>query len=190
MSKHVKFALYGVAAMTGVFLLLSFVGQFLISEVVTEVTIEKGKDVLDAKIGSPAPYFELPDLSGTKIKSTDFLGKPIILTFWASWNEESANQIKILDDYQLGNRVAKLSAAHFMTVNSQEDKSAVLNFMLRGNYKAQVFLDESGETTEKYGARNLPTTYFLDKEGVIREIFIGVLNEKMLVEKTEKLLAQ
>ena len=173
-----------IIAVAGI-LLLGFAGKFLISEVVSEVAVEKREEITDARIGKLSPYFELPDLNGPKVKSTDFLEKPIVIIFWASWNEESANQIKILDDYLPKHRSELFE---ILTISSQEDKSAVLNFMLRGNYKVKVLLDESGEITEKYGARSLPAAYFADKDGQLRYIHIGALSESGLVEKAEKLL--
>lgn len=190
MPKYLKYAVTASIFVIAVFLLLKFSGNFLVAEVIKEVAIEKREEVLDAKIGKPAPYFELFDLNGVKVKSTDFLGKPLAIIFWTSWNAESADQIKILDDYLLESPIAKSGVVHFLTINSQEDKSAVLSFITRGNYKVRALLDESGEITEKYDARSLPASYFIDKEGVLKEVFIGVLGEKILVEKIEKLLAQ
>jgi len=170
-------------------LLLNFAGRVLISEVIREVTIDKREEPSDAKLGISAPYFELENLDGKKVKITDFLDKPLVLMFWTAWNGASADQIKILDDFQKSdfNQPLIEVGLHIITINSQEDKSIVANFVSRGGYKVETLLDESGAVTELYGARNLPVAYFIDKDGVIKEIFIGVLNEKMLVEKSEKL---
>ncbi|OGF62272.1 hypothetical protein A2926_04250 [Candidatus Giovannonibacteria bacterium RIFCSPLOWO2_01_FULL_44_40] len=174
-----------IAAMVLGILLLYFLGGSLISEVTKDVVVEKRGEVLAASLGSPVPFFELSDLSGRMVKITDFLGEPLIVTFWTTWNVASADQIKILDDY-----LAKNDEALFkiIAVSSQEDKSAVANFINRGGYKVRVLLDETGEAGEKYEARNLPTTYFIDKDGVVRGVFIGVLSEKMLVEKAERMV--
>ena len=97
----------------------------------------------------------------------------------------SADQIKILDDH-----LAKNGEALFkiIAISSQEDRSAVANFINRGGYRVQILLDETGEVGGKYEARNLPATYFIDKNGIARDVFVGILSEKMLVEKIEQLL--
>ncbi len=164
---------------------LNFAGDFFLREVVKEVVIEKRPDAVAAEIGQPAPDFELADLERGGVKLSAFLGSPLILTFWATWNSASADQIKIFDDYLLDNKDPLFK---IITISNQEDRSAADNFIKRGGYKVRVLLDESGATGEKYGALNLPATYFIDAKGVTRDIFIGVLSEKMLVEKSEVLL--
>lgn len=167
-------------------LVLSFAGKSLIREVVKEAEPQGALSAAQSVVlDKPAPYFELEVLNGGKAKLSDFLGSPLVLTFWTSWNSFSADQIKIFDDFLSsgGGKLFKI-----LTVSSQEDKNTVSNFMKRGGYKVQVLLDTSGEAGEKYRAHNLPATYFIDKEGVLREVFLGVLSQKMLVEKVELLL--
>lgn len=166
-------------------LVLSQAGNLFISEVTKEIKIEERGTTLEAGIGKQAPYFELPDSEGNEAKFSDFLGRPLVLIFWTTWNTVSADQIKILDDYLTGDsqKLFKIIA-----ISSQEDKSAVANFIRRGGYKIKILLDRAGTITEAYQARNLPATYFIDKNGIIKEIFIGILSESMLVEKAELLL--
>ena len=173
-------------------LFLAYFGESLISE----VTLEIPQDVRETKIsgimvGDKAPYFELKDPDEKSVAITEFLGKPFILTFWTTWNTLSADQIKIFDDYLVarekeGNGIEALF--DIVTINSQEDKSIVSNFMRRGGYQVKVLLDEDGSAGEIYQARNLPATYFMDADGIIRDVSAGILNEEMLLEKIEKII--
>ena len=90
-----------------------------------------------------------------------------------------------MDDYlsENGENLFKI-----ITINNQEDRSTVFNFIERGGYKIRVLLDQSGQAGESYKIKTLPTTYFLDKAGVIKDVFVGVLSERMLVDKVEKTL--
>ena len=165
---------------------LNLLGGFFVREVIQEpVLVESLETSNGTGLGKPALYFELPDLAGNTIKSSDFLGVPVVLTFWTTWNSAAADQIKILDDYVRKNNEILFK---IITISGQEDKSVVTNFMNRGGYKIEVLLDESGAITESYQARNLPTTYFLDEKGMLQEIFIGILSERQLVKKAESLL--
>lgn len=165
---------------------LNLLGGFFVREVIQEPTLVESLETVDGTdLGKPAPYFELPDLEGTTIKSSDFLGTPTIVTFWTTWNSAAADQIKIFDDYARKNDGILFK---IITISGQEDKSVVTNFMNRGGYKIEVLLDESGAITEAYQARNLPATYFLDTKGMLREVFTGILSEKQLVKKAESLL--
>lgn len=167
-------------------LILSFAGKSLIREVVKEPELPAG--LTPAKIsglGKPAPYFELENLEGSKVNLSSFYGTPLVLTFWASWNSLSADQIKIFDDF-LSSDSGNLFK--ILTISSQEEKNTIGSFMKRGGYKVQVLLDANGEVGEKYQAHNLPATYFIDTESVVREVFLGVLSQKMLMDKAELLL--
>ena len=173
-------------------LFLAYFGESLISEVTLEIPIEdREAKVSGVKIGEKAPYFELKDLDENPVAITGLLGKPFILTFWTTWNILSADQIKIFDDYLVArekenNGIEALF--DIVTINSQEDKSIVSNFMRRGGYQVKVLLDEDGSAGEAYHARNLPVTYFLDADGIIRDVSLGILSEEMLLQKIEKII--
>ncbi len=137
-------------------------------------------------IEQEAPHWELLDLEGNTVTLSDFLGKPFVLTFWTSWNSMAADQIKIFDEYlsqQNPETIFKI-----VSINNQEDKSIVSNFIQRGGYQVRTLLDETGEVGELYRVRTLPITYFLDKNGIIKEVFVGVLSEQMLTEKVQKII--
>lgn len=184
-SNGVKLIITAIIIAAAGVLVLSRVGNLFISEVTKEIKIEERGAVLEAGIGKPAPHFELSDLEGNNKKLSDFLGSPLILTFWTTWNTVSADQIKILDDYSHGD---SKNLFKIITISSQEDKSVIANFIGRGGYKINVLLDDVGIATGAYKARNLPATYFIDKNGIIQDIFIGILSKSMLVDKAEQLL--
>jgi len=169
-------------------LFLNIVGKFFITEITQEVKLsyEEGK-IENISLGDKAPYWELDNLSNETIRLLDFSDKPVLITFWSTWNEVSVNQLKIFDDYLLQNN-EKLF--YIVTINSQEDKSIVSNFINRAGYNVRVLLDETGELGEDYGIRNLPITYFIDKESMIQDIFVGVLSEEMLIERISPLLRE
>lgn len=184
---YAKWGLLVVGSLVaGVFLLI-FIGRFFIQEVVEEVVIRDTARPLTALVvGNKAPHWELKDIEGREVELTDYLGTPLILTFWTSWNERSRDQIKIFDDYGIKNQGSFFA---IVTINNQEDRSTVVNFIDRGGYGVMVALDETGEVGEEYKIRNLPVTYFIDKNGIIGDVFVGALNEEMFVEKASRLLS-
>ena len=169
----------------GIFL-LNMVGKAFIQEIVQEVSIkEEERKAFGIGIDEKAPHWELFDLEGNSVKLSDFLGEPLVITFWAGWNSMSADQIKIFDEYVSQN---KKGLFEIVSINNQEDKSIVLNFIQRGGYQVPVLLDETGEVGELYKVRTLPITYFLDKNGIIKDVFAGALSKEMLVEKVQKII--
>ena len=183
---YVKRILIGVGIIILIFFVLKIAGSFFIKGIVQEVNIKTyGTENISADINKEAPFFELADLNSNAIKLSDFSGSPLVVLFWTTWNAQAADQLKIFDDYLVKNPKALFK---IIAINNQEDKSVVSNFIKRGGYQLGVLLDEKGAIGELYGARNLPVSYFLDKNGVIKDIFVGVLNEKALVDKSEKII--
>jgi len=178
-----KWFIFGVAILTLGIALLFVVGRFFISEVTQEVKIIPAPEAGFSEVGRLAPLWVLSDQSGQKVKFSGFLGKPAVIIFWATWNKDAENQFRTLDEY-----VAKFGEkdAIIVTMNSQEDSAAVANFLARGGYKVRVVFDEQGAVGELYGVRNLPTTFFVDKEGVImgkevRLLSLSELRDKIVI---------
>jgi len=182
-NKFLKSALiFGIILIVGIFL-LNIAGRFLIQEVTQDIFISEQADKsIGINIGKKAPYFELVDLVGGHVNLSELSGEPLIIVFWSSWNPIAADQIKILDDYLSSN---KDELFKIITINNQEKRSTVLNFLRRGGYSVQVLLDETGSIGEQYKIKNLPTTFFINQNGVVRDIFIGPMSEKILLEKVE-----
>ena len=185
-SSRLKWGLIAIGV-TGIgIVLLSVAGRLFIQEVVQEITIEEtARTDFGIEIGTTAPHWELPDLAGNSVPLEDFLGEPLVLTFWTTWNSMAVDQVSIFDMY-----LARFGSQLFtiVAVNNQEDESVVANFVRRGGYSVRVLLDETGEIGEIYNAKHLPVTYFLDRDGIIRNVFVGVLSEEMLVERAKAIL--
>jgi len=155
-----------------------------------EITFEpeKTKETVEVKkIDYLAPDFKLFDLDGKIVKLSDFRNRIIVLTFWVTWNPVAQDQIAILESYYQDIKDKKDLV--LLTINNQEDKSVASNFIRRGGYILPVLLDEDGEVGELYKIKVLPTTYFINKDGFVKEIYIGVMNEGMIQDKVDQLLS-
>ena len=117
----------------------------------------------------------------------NFSGTPVVLVFWATWNSAAADQIDILDSF-LASNVPERSLVKVIAVDSEEDQSVVNSFIRRGGYHVETLVDASGAVSQTYRIKSLPTIFFIDRNGVIREGFAGVLSMKMLVDKVDQLL--
>jgi len=186
MIKYIKWTLLVVVfGGVGIFLMIRLGGS-LIREVTQEVVIgRESGGPLEVGIGEKAPYWELSDVDGNQITLSEFLDVPLVLTFWASWNSMSTDQLKIFDDYLASHNSVFFQIA---AINNQEGRGAVLNFMRRGGYEVQVLVDDTGAVGEAYRVQTLPMTYFIDSDGFVRDVFHGVLNADMFEERVEKLI--
>lgn len=137
-------------------------------------------------VGKPAPEFELPYALASRSDLYAFQGRtfPAMLVFWATWHQGSVDQLRILNDINV-------AGVDILAVNLQESKDKAAEIIPRlslGSIGIKVFVDETGETGELYNVKTLPTAFFIDGRGIVRDIFVGVLNKNMLEEKINKLI--
>lgn len=184
-----KIIIISAFIIVGLFLILHFFGNNLISNLAPDINLKSNIN-LNSKIsvGSKIPYFNLPSLSVGRVNSDDLIDSPAIVTFWATWNSESVDQIKIIDDYN--SRVDVNSPkVRIITIDSQEAKATIENILRRGGYKIEVLADINGNASNAFGVETLPTTFFVDKEGKIQDIFVGTMSEKDIVDKIDKIIS-
>lgn len=132
-----------------------------------------------AVVGNPAPDFQLPDLDGQTISPNDLKGKPILLNFWASWCGPCRSEMPYLQEIY-----EERSGEGFMllAINTGESSPQVQEFLQAYNLSLPVLLDTQNSVAEQYGIQYLPTTFFIDGEGIIQEKIVGAFANKTQIE--------
>ncbi|MBI3964204.1 MAG: redoxin domain-containing protein [Chloroflexi bacterium] len=117
--------------------------------------------------GNAAPAFELIDLAGQPVRAADFIGRPVVVNFFATWCATCAFELPVLEtvavDYADRHVIVLL-------VDVQQSRDTVAPFVeaLEVN-RARVALDLDGAVSHgKYRVLGLPATFFLDRRGAIR----------------------
>jgi len=120
-------------------------------------------------IGQRAPEFVLPHLAGGEISSADSHGKALWVNFMASWCPQCQDELPMMSLYkfQVGD------AMDVLLVDVGEDQETVLNFMTGLQIDLPTALDEQGTVQAQWGANALPVHFWLDADGVVREIVFG-----------------
>ncbi|NOT11502.1 MAG: TlpA family protein disulfide reductase [Methylococcaceae bacterium] len=142
------------------------------------------------EVGQAAPQFTLPTLQQdqpTALKS--YAGKVIYLDFWASWCAPCRTSFPLLNKMH-----EKLKAQGFevVAINLDEDKAAAEKFLKEFPVSFTVLRDAKGEWADQFVVESMPTSFIIDKQGVVQNIHHGFNSDdiKELEEKVTKLLAQ
>jgi len=132
-----------------------------------------------ATVGKAAPDFELQNLDGQSISLSDFKGKPVLINFWATWCRPCVFEMPYLQeihDEWSGKGLVVLA------INRGESSSKVEQFLQSNNLSLPVLLDTKLDVFRRYNIRGIPTTFFIDKDGIIQEKIIGRFTSKAPIE--------
>lgn len=141
--------------------------------------------------GFLAPDFDLPNLQGEQVSLHNSRGKVVVLNLWTTWCAFCKIEMPAIQrTYQ---SLPPDSEVVIITINStvQDNLTQVRQFAQEYGLTFPILLDTSGRTTQAYQVRALPTTFFIDREGVIQNVTIGgPLTEAMLQAQISTLLAR
>lgn len=115
--------------------------------------------------------FDLQDLAGTTHSLDSYRGSVVFLNFWATWCAPCRIEMPAMQ--ALHERLADTAGFAMVAVNLQEDAGRVRGFADELELSFRILLDSSGEIAATYGARTLPMSYIIDKDGSILARIIG-----------------
>lgn len=124
----------------------------------------------------PAPDFTLTSLEGESVALSDHQGQAVMINFWATWCPPCLAELPLIESFA-ESHAEKLVV---LAVNAGEEKASVLNFVNEFGYDLQFILDPTNSLASQYKVRGLPTSVFIDQQGMIQGMHIGVLNESLL----------
>ena len=140
-----------------------------------------------AVAGHPAPDFELPSPDGEVYRLSDFKGQPVILNFWATWCGPCRAEFPEFQEAAVDNADSLVIIGINNTAADQADQ--VPGFLEEFGITFPIVLDEDGETVKTYRVLGLPTTVFIDSDGIVNEVFTGPLNKAYIETKISELEA-
>ena len=124
------------------------------------------------QMGFAAPDFSLQSISSTDYSLSALKGKPVIINFWASWCPPCRAEMpafqKAFLEYQSSDIV-------ILGINAtdQDQPADVVDFVGRNNISFPILLDHTGIISRSYHLYSLPTTFFIDRSGIIQKVIIG-----------------
>lgn len=181
MSKTRLYKLFLFVGVTGIFLAVTLVGLLLTRGDATRDFL--AKSAMEAR--EPAPDFSLELFDGSTFRLSDHKGKPILINFFASWCAPCKEEIPALEiiGQEYGSKGVVFLA---IAVNDSEEKARIFLDELGLSFPAGI--DKTNGVQEAFGLYGLPTSYFIDKDGITNYIHAGIVTEELLRYELDKLL--
>ncbi|HBE71318.1 MAG TPA: hypothetical protein DDW52_24495 [Planctomycetaceae bacterium] len=131
---------------------------------------DSGDVPVNALDGNPAPTFTLQTLDGDEFDLAQTRGKVIVLDFWASWCGPCMQSMPRLESAveEIGSPDVRLIA-----INLQESSTRARAAIERLGINPLVLRDQDGKVASAYGARAIPQTVVIDRDGTVAGVFVG-----------------
>lgn len=140
-------------------------------------SVGASKAPIGPTIGAPAPDFVLEDLEGNSTRLSDFKGRPVMLNFWATWCEPCKKEMPHMQEAQ--DEFSASTGFTVLAVDLGESKETAKRFLQENNLSFTALLDKDHTVSYgKYKLIGLPTSFFIDRNGIIRDIQMGPLTTK------------
>ena len=128
-------------------------------------------------VGAPAPDFTLKDLSGHEVALSSHTGHVVLINFWATWCGPCLVEMPAIE-----RRYEALKDEGFVVLAVDDDEAItdVSAFARELDLTFTVLLDPGAAVNDLYRVRGLPTSFVVDREGVIQQLHIGLMTEEQL----------
>ncbi|MCX7078969.1 MAG: DsbE family thiol:disulfide interchange protein [Pseudomonas sp.] len=131
-----------------------------------------------AMIDKPFPAFSLRSVQdGKTLTQADLIGKPALVNVWATWC------ISCRVEHPVLNKLAQQGVLIY-GINYKDDNAAALKWLSEFHDPYQLNIrDGEGSLGLNLGVYGAPETFFVDSKGIIRDKYVGVIDEAVWREK-------
>jgi peroxiredoxin len=136
-------------------------------------------------VGKKAPDFTLKDLNGNPVRLSDLRGKPVFINFWATWCPPC--RIEMPEMEQLYREHG--AEFHMVAINltaTEKSATAVPAFLRQNGYTFPVILDPEEQASARYTVMAVPSSFFLDENGLIRAVWRGPMDRTTMLANLAK----
>lgn len=181
MPKTRLYKFFLIVSVTGIFLAILLAGLLLTRGDATRDFL--AKSTIEAK--EPAPDFSLELFDGSTFQLSDHRGKPILINFFASWCVPCKEEIPVLE--MIGQEYS-LKGVVFLAIAVNDSEEKARAFLGEHGLSFAAGIDKTNSVQEAFGLYGVPTTYFIDKEGITNYLHAGIVTEELLRHELDKLL--
>lgn len=131
--------------------------------------------------GEVAPDFTFTFANGETRRLSDLRGAKVVVNFWATWCAPCEEEMPDLQRLDERNDVVVLG------VNRLELPEVIIPFARERNLTFTLIANPDGDIAERYGAKNIPISYFINSDGTIGYRQLGIMTFDMMQEQVNRL---
>lgn len=134
----------------------------------------------------PAPNVTLVDLNDNTFSLADFQGKVVVLNFWATWCPPCVEEMPALQAFYDDHADDDLVIILVTDPLDGQDRATIDQFVADLGLTLPIGLSDYGQLQISFGVQMLPTTYFIDTNGIVRNRWIGPIDVDSLAAEVER----
>lgn len=173
---------------TALFILIAITVTVYVSFFNDTPTDSQNTAAENPNVGFEAPNFTLDSHNKNKTYTLDEMNQPLLINFWASWcapcHEEAPDLAEAYEKH--GDQVEFLA----INLTDQDQKKGIDDFIKEYTIEFPVLLDLDGKVGNDYQVLAIPTTLFVNKDGVVEHKVQGLVNHDTLEKHIKQLLKQ
>ncbi len=169
-------------------ILLGVAGILLLSSGKASASVKDQLTVLPAEVNYPAPALELQDMQGASVSLAGLRGQVVLVNLWATWCPPCKAEMPTLEAYFNDH---KEQGFVVVAINDGDPTKDVVQFVKDYRLSFPVWLDPAYSATERaFNAPNLPSSFVIDRKGVVRLRWVGEIAEDTLEQYVTPIIAE
>lgn len=134
-------------------------------------------------VGAPAVAFDLKSLDGKSLNFDTFNGKPLVLNFFASWCDPCRDEMPLINE--LASQGSK-NGYNVLGIAVEDSRAALIDFAKESKLVFPIALDLNNTVKRAYRIFGPPATFFIDSQGVIRDVVLGPVSRERALDALKK----
>jgi peroxiredoxin len=145
------------------------------------------RSVTPVEVNYPAPELSLQNINGHSESLTDYQDQVVLVNNWATWCPPCKAEIPTLEAYY---KTHKVNGFVIVGVEAGESQKDVLKFVQEHDMTYPVWFDLKNAATNAFHNENLPSSYVIDRKGIVRLAWVGEISQEMLEKYVTPLLTE
>jgi cytochrome c biogenesis protein CcmG/thiol:disulfide interchange protein DsbE len=137
------------------------------------------------QVGHPAPDFTLTTIEGERISLEDLRGQAVLINFWATWCGPCAAEMPDIQDVY---EAYAEDGFVVLAIDDAESERIVQAYVDDLGLTFPIAIDVARDVQLSYQVRAMPTSYFIDKDGIVRQVVFGSMTRPVIEDNVEEMV--